>query len=315
MNSFKAFMALTTGLVLAITGLLLLWAYLRAPEWGLVPLVAGCGMLFMAIPFIRLLRDRIATFGRWIPAFSGTLGLMIAGATLAVFIALGVGESRRIAAQPGAAPGVIALIRPAALLGVGEAAQHLGMAYYLGQDGPKDLALARYWMLKAAQTGNAAAQLDLARMYARGSGGPADGVLALAWAEKAAAQGLPAAYTMIGTLYSPGGALPEDPQKANAAFAKGSDLGEPEAMFNLGLAFEYGTGIAKDSRRAFELYLAAAKLGLPEAKLNVGVAYMKGQGVSADDGKARDWLEASKAGASAEVLMLADKNLALLADY
>lgn len=308
-------MALITGLVLAVIGLLLLWAYLRGPEWGLLPAIAGCGMLLMALPFIRFLRDRAATFGRSLPALSGTLGLLIVGANLAVFIALGIGENRRIAAHPGAAPGVIGLIRPAALLGVGEATQHLGMAYYLGQDGPKDLALARYWMREAAQTGNAAAQLDLARMYAQGSGGPADGALALAWAEKAAAQGLPAAYVTIGTLFSPGGALPEDPQKANAAFAKGSDLGEPKAMFNLGLAYEYGTGVAKDPRRAFELYLAAAKLGLPEAKLNVGVAYMNGQGVSADDGKARDWLEASKAGASAEVLMLADKNLALLADY
>lgn len=312
MKSFKSLMLLTIGVILTAVGLLLIWGWHRTTEWGLVPLIAGVGVLLMAIPCISNIRDRLARLGRWLPVSVAVFGLVVVSAISAALIALGVGENRRMAAHPGAAPGVIALMRPAAILGVAEAAQHLGITYYLGQDGPKDLVLARYWTKQAAEAGNAGAQLDLARFYAKGVGGPADGNLALNWAEKAASWGLPAAYATIGNLYLPGGALPEDEQKANAAFAKGSELGDPESLFSLGVAYEYGTGVGKDPGRAFELYRAAAELGLPEAKLNVGVAYMNGNGVPTNYAEARVWLEASKAGANEELRMLADQNLALI---
>jgi TPR repeat protein len=278
MSMIKTFLSLATGLTLAVIGMILLWVSSWATEAGAVPVLAGSGMLLMAIPFISMIRAHVARLGRWLP-----IGLA----------------------------GVIALIRPAAALGVAEAEQHLGVAYLFGQDEPKDLVLARYWTKKAAERGNPGAQVDLARMYARGLGGPVDGRLALAWAEKAADRGSARAYGIIGNLYLPGGPLPEDSQKANAAFAQGSERGDRESMFNLGVAYEYGTGVAIEPRRAFELYLAAAELGLPEAMLNVGVAYMNGRGVSADDRKARQWLEASKGDASAEVRSIADENLAI----
>jgi TPR repeat protein len=311
MSMIKTFLSLATGLTLAVIGMILLWVSSWATEAGAVPVLAGSGMLLMAIPFISMIRAHVARLGRWLPIGLAAVGLTMVGLTTAALIALGVGENQRMAAHPGAAPGVIALIRPAAALGVAEAEQHLGVAYLFGQDEPKDLVLARYWTKKAAERGNPGAQVDLARMYARGLGGPVDGRLALAWAEKAADRGSARAYGIIGNLYLPGGPLPEDSQKANAAFAQGSERGDRESMFNLGVAYEYGTGVAIEPRRAFELYLAAAELGLPEAMLNVGVAYMNGRGVSADDRKARQWLEASKGDASAEVRSIADENLAI----
>lgn len=313
MKFAKSFISLAIGIILAAAGLLLIWGWTQSALWGFVPLIAGIGLMLMTVPFISILRERAARYGRWLPAMSAVFGLVLFTAISAALIALGIGENRRMAAQPGSAPGVIALIRPAALLGVAEAAQHLGLAYYLGQDGPKDLVLARYWTSQAAEAGNAGAQLDLARFYARGVGGPKDGGSALVWAQRAAAQGLASAHTAIGNLYLPGGPLPEDAQKANAAFARGSELGEPEAMFNLGVAYEYGTGVARDPERAVELYREAAQMGLPEARLNLGVAYMNGFGVPADDKQARAWLEASKEGATTEIRELADENLAVIA--
>lgn len=314
MKSVKSFMSLAIGFILTAAGLLLIWGWTQSALWGVVPLVAGVGLMLMAVPFISILRERAARFRRWLPAMMAAFGFVLFGAISAALFALGIGENRRIAAQTGPAPGVIALIRPAALLGVAEAAQHLGLAYYLGQDGPKDLVLARYWTSQAAEAGNAGAQLDLARFYSRGVGGPKDGGSALVWAQKAAAQGLASAHTVIGNLYLPGGPLPEDAEKANAAFSEGAELGDSESMFNLGVAYEYGTGVGKDPARAIELYRAAAQLGLPEAKLNLGVAYMNGFGVAADDDEARVWLQASKEGATDEVRMLADENLAVIAD-
>lgn len=314
MKYLKSFLALAIGTTLSASGALLIWAWTRTMEWGTVPLLAGLGLMLMAVPFISLLRERLARAQRWLPAAIGVFGLLVFGAISATLIALGAGENRRMAAQTGPAPGVIALIRPAAQLGVAEAAQHLGLAYYHGQDGPRDLNLARHWTREAAEAGNAGAQLDLARFHAKGVGGPVDGNRALAWAEKAAANGLASAYAVIGNLYLPDGALTEDAQKANAAFSKGAELGDSESMFNLGVAYEYGTGVDRDPRRAVELYRAAAELGLPEAKLNLGVAYMNGFGVPANDDEARRWLEASKDGANEQIRNLADENLAIIAD-
>lgn len=313
MKSIKAVLALATGVTLAVTGMILLWVSSWATEAGAVPVLAGTGMLLMAIPFISSIRERVARLGRSLPALAAAFGLVMVGAVTASLIALGIGENRRVAAHPDAAPGVIALIRPAAILGLAEAEQHLGLAYLFGQDGPKDMVSARYWIARAAKSGNAGAQLDLARMYARGLGGPVDGGLALEWAQKAADQGSTYAYTTIGNFYLPGGPLPEDSEKAAAAFAQGVERGEREAMFNLGVAYEYGTGVPKSLKRAFELYRAAADQGLSEAKLNLGVAYMNGMGIPADDDEARVWLDASKVGASAEGRRLADENLAIIA--
>lgn len=313
MSHVKSFMSIAFGLILTISGFLSFWAWFATPEWGSLPVLGGLGLISLAVPWLPPIRKQAARIAGWMPVAMATLGFLTVSALFAVIVALGAGENKRNAAHPDSAPGVVALIRPAAMLGVPEAAQHLGLVYFLGQDGPKDTQLARYWTARAAEAGNAGAQLELARYLANGVGGPTDGEGALAWAERAATGGLINAYNTIGNLYMPGGALPEDITKANLAFSKGAELGDPESMFNLGLAYEYGLGVRPNPGQAFELYMGAAELGLPEAKLNVGVAYMNGSGVAVDYNEARTWLEASKEGANAEIRDLADENLAAIA--
>jgi TPR repeat protein len=301
------------GVLLMSAGLVLLALAIPAfKAWGMVPLLTGIGLMLLAAALIPPLRARIARLGPTVPLLTLLAGLSLTGAMAAITIALGVGGNRRIAAGEKPAPGVAALIRPAANLGVGEAAQHLGLVYLNGQDGPANPVLARYWTARAAAAGVTGAELDLARMYATGIGGPVDAAQALAWANKAEAEGLSDAYLFIGNLYARGGALPPDPVKATAAYTQGDAHGDAMATFNLALANEEGSGTMKNPERAVELYRKAADQGIAEAKLNLGVALMNGTGVARNDAEARKWLEDARTNANPEIRKLIDDDLAIL---
>jgi TPR repeat protein len=67
-------------------------------------------------------------------------------------------------------------------------AQHnLGFAYGVGQGLPQDYGQAAFWYRKAADQGNAEAQLGLGLLYAQGQGVPQDYVEAYFWFDLAAA--------------------------------------------------------------------------------------------------------------------------------
>ena len=65
----------------------------------------------------------------------------------------------------------------------------LGVAYYLGDNVPKDHVKAVEWYLKAAEQGNADASYSLYVAYASGDGVQEDDTAASAWLLRAAEQG------------------------------------------------------------------------------------------------------------------------------
>ena len=65
-------------------------------------------------------------------------------------------------------------------------------------------------LLKSAEAGNGTAQFYLARRYALGDNAPKDDALALSWATKAAAQDVPEAQDLMGMFYLGGLGLPAD---------------------------------------------------------------------------------------------------------
>jgi TPR repeat protein len=74
---------------------------------------------------------------------------------------------------------------------------------YLNGDGvAQNHKEALMWALKAANQGEAIAQLNLARMYANGKGVAQDLKKAVIWIRKAADQGYPALQTQLGYFYS-----------------------------------------------------------------------------------------------------------------
>ncbi len=74
------------------------------------------------------------------------------------------------------------------------------------QDYPGPIISARVlqWLQKAAEEGNAAAQMDLGWVYADGRDVPRDDAEAAKWFRKAAEQGEAAAQNKLGVMYANG---------------------------------------------------------------------------------------------------------------
>ena len=94
--------------------------------------------------------------------------------------------------------------------------------YSDGQGVPQDEAKAARWYRKAADQGDAYAQLLLGIEYLRGLGVPKDYAEAIRWFRKAADQGDPKARFIIGTIYRKGWGVPRSYLEAGRWFALGS---------------------------------------------------------------------------------------------
>jgi hypothetical protein len=82
--------------------------------------------------------------------------------------------------------------------------------YVTGHGVPQDYALAMTWYRKAADQGEAIAQMNLGKMYHSGHGAPQDYALAMKWHRKAAEQGEAIAQALVGLMYKDGQGVPQD---------------------------------------------------------------------------------------------------------
>ena len=88
--------------------------------------------------------------------------------------------------------------------------------------------------------------------------------------QKAADQGNADAQINLGWLYENGEGVPKDLRKAAELYQKAADQGNASAQDNLGWLYENGQGVPKDLGKARELYQKAADQGNQSAieKLN-----------------------------------------------
>jgi tetratricopeptide (TPR) repeat protein len=105
----------------------------------------------------------------------------------------------------------------------------LGKAYDVGNDVPRDLAVAITWYSRAAEAGHPEAQNSL------GSALQAEKqyTAALAWYEKAAAQGHVRSISSIAALYDAGLGVAQDRRKAFELWTRAAEAGSAEAMWHL----------------------------------------------------------------------------------
>jgi hypothetical protein len=75
---------------------------------------------------------------------------------------------------------------------------------------PQDYAQEAKWLRKAAEQGDADAQLVLGTLYYSSQGVPQDYVQGADWLRKAANQGLPSAQSLLGNEYEIGQGVPQD---------------------------------------------------------------------------------------------------------
>ena len=100
----------------------------------------------------------------------------------------------------------------------------------------------RKWLLKAAENGHLAAQVELAESYGYFENGNwwitrvNDFAEAAKWYRKAAEQGDPMALGMLGWLYATGRGVDKDLKTAVEWFRKGAAQGNAEALFGMGFS-------------------------------------------------------------------------------
>lgn len=134
----------------------------------------------------------------------------------------------------------------------------LGRVYDEGFNKPK---AALPWFQKAADLGDAQAQVELAELYDAGEGVVKDTEKAVYWYEKAAAQGHEEAQLALALHYQQD---LDDNDTAIDYFQKAAEQGNAIAQYRLGLLYLGDTGIAVDTTKAW-LYFSLAASKLAEA--------------------------------------------------
>jgi len=119
---------------------------------------------------------------------------------------------------------------------------------------------------KAAEQGNAEAQMAVGESYFNGKGVAKDQKQAVEWYAKAAGQGLAKAQWSLSICYLLGLGVAKDEKKWMEWLIKSADQGFAQAQTSLASCYLLGKGVAKDEKKAVELYQKAAAQGNKEAK-------------------------------------------------
>jgi uncharacterized protein len=200
----------------------------------------------------------------------------------------------------------VAELTAAALNGEAEAQYNLGNMYDNGEGVPKDQAVARMWLTKAAEQGHANAQFYVgARFYSTryssirpmwGSTeaevpGNESAALAVIWLTKASEQGIADAQYMLGNMYNYAeGGIPQDGAAAVKWLTKAAEQGHDQAQADLAHKYDNGVDVPEDNATAVMWYTKAAEQGHSVALRYVGYMYAEGDGVPEDDASAVMWL-------------------------
>ncbi len=148
---------------------------------------------------------------------------------------------------------------------------------------------------RAAEQGDAGAQVDLGVMYSKGIGVPQDLREAAKWYRRAAEQGFVYAQYNLGLMYRKGEGVPQDDREAVKWYRRAAEQGFAQAQYDLGWMYANGRGVPQDQREAVKWYRRAAEQGHTSAQNNLGVMYEEGKGVPQDAVQAHLWFNLAAA--------------------
>ena len=178
----------------------------------------------------------------------------------------------------------------------------LGTLYETGDGVALDPARAAA-LYREAAAGHPGAQINLATMYLDGAGVPRDPAAAVQWLRRAADRGNALAQLTLGMIYETG----DPPVKANPALAarryrQAATQGLMPAQYRLGRLYEAGRGVPRDLDRAALWYRKAADQTDPAAQLRLGILLSPGNGTRTDIVEAHMWLNLSASRWKSEAL-------------
>jgi len=154
---------------------------------------------------------------------------------------------------------------------------------------PSDPAQRLAYFQRAAEAGNADAELQIAILYAKGEGLTQDYAIAAKWFRAAAEHGVVRAQFDLGVLYERGRGVDMDQTEAANWYLRAAKANYPLAQYNLAVAYTKGQGTRKDFAEAALWYRRAAGQGVVQAMVNLGMLYERGDGVPASPIDAYAW--------------------------
>lgn len=190
--------------------------------------------------------------------------------------------------------------RKAAELGNAAAQLALGWLYENGKGVSRNYSEAVKWYRKAAEQGEPVALGNLGHIYYSGHGVKRDYGEALKWFRKAAEQGNDAAYSWLGSMYYNGQGARRNYGEAMKWFLKAAGQGNADAQNYIGWMYQNGLGVLKDNTEALKWYRKAASGGSAAGQINLGWMYENGIGVRQDNAEALKWYRKAAAQGNAD---------------
>jgi TPR repeat protein len=185
------------------------------------------------------------------------------------------------------------LIARAAELGDATAQLYLARIYTTQGNGVVgNLEIAVGWFTEAAEQGDLESQNYLGMLYASGQGVEKDYEASLLWLRRAADKGYANAQANLAVMYSEGHGVEKDPVEAERWF-RAAAANEPLAQLELGKRYARGSIVSEDQAEAMLWYLKAAENDVAEAQLIVARAFDQGDGVETDLAQAARWYAAA----------------------
>ncbi len=185
-------------------------------------------------------------------AFAGALVAIVVAAPAMAAVKDGVDAWQR-----GDYASAVAIWRPLAEGGDGDAAFNLAQAYKLGRGVPTDLGQAKTWYGKAAQAGHIQGAANYGLLLFQDG----DRRSAMPWIEKASNAGDPRAQYVFGTALFNGDLAARDWPKAYALMTRAAAAGLPQATTSLAQMDQYMS--ANDRQKGLQLATQMASQPVP----------------------------------------------------
>lgn len=170
------------------------------------------------------------------------------------------------------------------------------LGYYYEYGPARDLTQSLGWYRKAAEQGNAVAQVHAGRMYLHGWGTPKDEKEAASWFLKAANQGEAVGERELAYCYRYGLGVDHDDQQAFNWYYSAAQQDDSTAEEYLAFLYDEGRGVARNDREAFNWYYRAAEHGNAYGEWGLAYMYDKGRGVKRDPEAALKWYQKAQVG-------------------
>ncbi len=150
-------------------------------------------------------------------------------------------------------------------------------------------------LLKAAEGGDIASQLELASSYYHGDGGflEKNSHKSFYWFEQAAKLGSADAQFLLGGFYELGFTVQRDPEKSAYWYTQAAQQDLAAGHYALGMCCYHGFGVAEDKHLAAQEFNMASEQGDADAQYMLGICYEEGAGLARDVFMARQYFELS----------------------